>query len=223
MTIELGVTHTNPDTIKKFHRRKFLKGFAVAAGLGLSAGLAACGDPTATNVAPTTAAPRTTNPVPTTAAPTTAAPTTAAATTSAATTAASTTSAVTTSAPTTAAATTSASSTTAAGATTAATSVPAGFTELGKLPASAVPASFSAGGTKGYIYAKSSSEVMVFSNICTHQGCEVPFNQSSQAFVCPCHGSTFSLSGEVVKGPAQTRLPLFQNKVVGGMVYAKLS
>jgi Rieske Fe-S protein len=76
---------------------------------------------------------------------------------------------------------------------------------------------------KGYIYAKSSSEVMVFSNICTHQGCEVPFNQSSQTFVCPCHGSTFSLSGEVVKGPAQTRLPLFQNKVVGGMVYAKLS
>lgn len=213
MTIELGVTHTNPDTAKKFHRRKFLKGFAVAAGLGLSAGLAACGDPTATNVAPTTAAPRTTNPVPTTAASTTSAATTAAATTSVATT-----SAATTAAPTTAAA-----GTTAAAVTTAATSVPAGYTELGKLPASAVPASFSAGGTKGYIYAKSSSEVMVFSNICTHQGCEVPFNQSSQAFVCPCHGSTFSLSGEVVKGPAQTRLPLFQNKVVGGMVYAKLS
>ncbi len=208
------------------NRRKFLKGMAATAGLGLSAGLlAACGDNTPTSAlapAATTAAPATTTAaIPTTAAATTTAiPTTAAATTSAPTTQAATSAAATTATSTTVA------GTTAAGATAAARgAVPAGYVEVGKLSAaSTVPVGFAAGATKGFVFAESSSEVYVYSNICTRMGCEVPaFKPAQKMFMCPCHGSEYNNTGEVISGPAKLRLPLFDNKVVGDIIYAKLS
>ena len=39
---------------------------------------------------------------------------------------------------------------------------------------------------------------------CTHRGCEV--NATPDKFVCPCHGSEFSLHGDVLKGPAKDPL-----------------
>jgi len=215
---------------KGVNRRRFLRGMAATAGLGLGAGiLAACGDNTATTapaatLAPTTLAATTaaTTAAATSAAPTTAA-TTVAATTSAPTTAASTTVAATTAAPTTTAATANAATT--AAANSAAAAAPAGYTEVGRITAvSAAPVAFSAGDTKGYIFAKSATEVYTFSNICTHMGCEVPAYKTGQKmFMCPCHGSEYTETGEVIKGPAKARLPLFDNKVIGDIIYAKLS
>ncbi len=215
-------------------RRKFLKELAALGGLAATAGiLAACGDPTATPVPATTA-------VATTVAATTARPTTASATTSAATTAAATTSAPTTSAPTTSAATT-AAPTTAARTTTAATTsaattsaattaasggtAPAGFEMLGPVAnfkADGDPAEFKVKDVKGFVYNKG-GQYLIFSNICTHQGCEVPYDKASAKFVCPCHGSTYDKTGEVLNGPARTRLSQFEATVVGGAVYGKLS
>ena len=42
---------------------------------------------------------------------------------------------------------------------------------------------------------------------CTHKGCAV--NETPAKFVCPCHGSEFSLKGEVLTGPAKEPLPSF--------------
>ena len=39
---------------------------------------------------------------------------------------------------------------------------------------------------------------------CTHRGCEV--NATPDKFICPCHGSQFSLHGDVLKGPAKEPL-----------------
>ena len=39
---------------------------------------------------------------------------------------------------------------------------------------------------------------------CTHLGCTV--NATSKGFICPCHGSVFTTSGDVVKGPADRPL-----------------
>lgn len=47
-------------------------------------------------------------------------------------------------------------------------------------------------------------EFVAVSPICTHRGCTVDVH--GERLVCPCHGSTYSRSGEVLKGPAQRAL-----------------
>jgi len=44
---------------------------------------------------------------------------------------------------------------------------------------------------------------------CTHLGCAVPFDHASGEFVCPCHGSAFTMEGDVINQPAPRPLDLF--------------
>lgn len=44
---------------------------------------------------------------------------------------------------------------------------------------------------------------------CTHLGCAVPYEQSTGKFVCPCHGSEFTMDGDVLNEPAPRPLDLF--------------
>lgn len=44
--------------------------------------------------------------------------------------------------------------------------------------------------------------------VCTHLGCVVPWNNSENKFICPCHGSQYDNTGKVVRGPAPLSLAL---------------
>lgn len=69
----------------------------------------------------------------------------------------------------------------------------------------------------------SSNNFNVLSSICTHQGCTITeYDPGSQNFVCPCHGSVFSSSGQVVNGPAGSALPKYQNQFVNGVLTIKV-
>jgi len=41
---------------------------------------------------------------------------------------------------------------------------------------------------------------------CTHMGCPLEYNEAERSFDCPCHGSRFSVQGEVLNGPAKEPL-----------------
>ncbi len=44
---------------------------------------------------------------------------------------------------------------------------------------------------------------------CTHLGCAVPYDPAVGQFVCPCHGSVFTMEGQVQNQPAPRPLDLF--------------
>lgn len=50
---------------------------------------------------------------------------------------------------------------------------------------------------------------------CTHTGCPVVFDASSQTFPCRCHGSLFDKAGKVLQGPAASNLKQFNIQIMG--------
>jgi Rieske Fe-S protein len=56
--------------------------------------------------------------------------------------------------------------------------------------------------TYGGFAVKHSGKVTFLAVTCSHLGCSVNFVKDAKRFECPCHGSRFSLDGQVIHGPA---------------------
>jgi Rieske Fe-S protein len=55
-------------------------------------------------------------------------------------------------------------------------------------------------GQKKIAVVRKNQDIYAINLTCTHLGCTV--NATTKGFACPCHGSVFTTSGDVVKGPA---------------------
>lgn len=53
---------------------------------------------------------------------------------------------------------------------------------------------------------------------CTHLGCSVPYDPVRGEFVCPCHGSAFSMDGQGLNPPAPRPLDGFPVEIRDGQV-----
>ncbi len=61
-------------------------------------------------------------------------------------------------------------------------------------------------GDKVAVYKDPAGELHGVSPVCTHARCLVQWNAADTAWDCPCHGSRFAPTGEVLRGPAKKNL-----------------
>ena len=63
------------------------------------------------------------------------------------------------------------------------------------------------------------NEITVYSPICPHLGCGFQWYGGEQKFKCPCHGSVYAPTGEVLGGPAPRPLDVLPSKVENGELH----
>jgi len=68
-----------------------------------------------------------------------------------------------------------------------------------------------------FVVRKSETVVDVFSRECTHQACVVSAFSGNTA-TCNCHGSQFSITGQVLRGPASSPLKKYSATINGNII-----
>lgn len=70
-----------------------------------------------------------------------------------------------------------------------------------------------------WIVLNSDGTLTAFSPLCTHLGCAYEWAAQQRRFSCPCHGSTFDLTGNVISGPAPRPLDRYLVKMEGSRLW----
>ena len=72
-----------------------------------------------------------------------------------------------------------------------------------------------------WVIKHSSSRIMAFSPICPHLGCHYDWHPDQKEFICPCHGSVFSIDGNVLGGPSPRPLDTLPGKTEDGILHVQ--
>lgn len=68
-----------------------------------------------------------------------------------------------------------------------------------------------------FVHRSGEDSVKAYSRLCTHQGCTVDAFKDGIS-TCPCHGSKFDTSGNVVRGPAVSSLKQYSASISGSTI-----
>lgn len=74
------------------------------------------------------------------------------------------------------------------------------------------------GGDTVMVVRTSDTTVVALSAICTHAGCTMDYDSGAHELACPCHGSMFSLTGQVVSGPAQSAVKVYNATLANNVI-----
>jgi len=61
-------------------------------------------------------------------------------------------------------------------------------------------------GEKQAVYCDEHGKETTLSAVCPHLGCIVRWNDAEKTWDCPCHGSRFAATGDLIAGPAESNL-----------------
>jgi len=75
-------------------------------------------------------------------------------------------------------------------------------------------------GQRRAVYRDDAGRLHVLSPVCTHLGCLVHWNDTSRTWDCPCHGTRYAATGEVLEGPALS--PLAHVETASGPTHDRL-
>ena len=73
-------------------------------------------------------------------------------------------------------------------------------------------------GGKFYLARLTDGGFLALDRTCTHLGCTVPWNTDTACFECPCHASSFDITGAVLAPPAPRPLDLYPVRIENGIV-----
>jgi Rieske Fe-S protein len=73
-----------------------------------------------------------------------------------------------------------------------------------------------------YVVRKNEGDVRVFSDVCTHLGCRVTWDEDQEHYISPCHDGHFDILGKVISGPPPRPLDEFVTKIAGGELFVQL-
>lgn len=65
-------------------------------------------------------------------------------------------------------------------------------------------------GKRTGVYKDRDQKIHMVDTTCTHLGCEVEWNAGERTWDCPCHGSRYSYTGEIINGPAKQPLKVIE-------------
>jgi cytochrome b6-f complex iron-sulfur subunit len=74
-----------------------------------------------------------------------------------------------------------------------------------------------------YLVCLENGGFLAVSSKCTHLGCALPWDETEQKFICPCHASQFDILGNVLSSPAPRALDLFAVNIVNNKIQVDIS
>jgi len=72
---------------------------------------------------------------------------------------------------------------------------------------------------RGVFVIRKGTDILAFTNVCTHMDCPTRWLDWRQQIVCPCHGGIYDRWGQLMGGPPGHSLPLYVKKIVGSDLY----